>query len=125
MWRNGIKCKYMFLFPLKNLARVVLILPEAIVKSILSRDYTNIYSSLLPDPVTRQDVVHLVNTLPKLADPVVDIVHEANGQVTVHASWTYIGRMHAGTTYTLVELTELIENNIMFNIMSLWPSYTI
>ena len=81
--------------------------PEPIVESILSRDHTDIDGPLLPDPVAREDVIHLVEALPELADPLVDVVHQSQRHVPVYAAGPDVCGVHAGARHALVNLTQL------------------
>ena len=55
--------------------------PEAVVEGILSWDDTYVNGPLPPDTVVRQQVIHLIQGLAKLTDPLIYVIHQAQRQV--------------------------------------------
>ena len=61
-------------------------LPEPVVQGILGRDDANVHRAGLPDAVLCQEVIHLVQTLTKLPDELIDVVHQPQWHVLLHST---------------------------------------
>ena len=50
---------------------------------------------------------YLINPDRKLLDKVINIVHDPQGEVLCHTSWSYVRCMHPSSGHTLVKLQHL------------------
>ncbi len=76
---------------------------ERIVESIGGGNNTNPLRSAFPDSVVGEQFFGLVNPVPELSRPLVDVIQEADGEVLVDAARANVGRVKAGTGDAFVE----------------------
>ncbi len=77
---------------------------ERIVESIGGGNNTDPLRSTFPDSIVGEQFFGLVNPVPELSRPLVDVIQEADGEVLVDAARTNVGRVKAGARDAFVKL---------------------
>lgn len=69
---------------------------EAVVKSLLGGDLADANGTALPDTVTGDDLLDLINARAELGGPLVDVIEQTVGQVVCNTTGTDVGGVQAG-----------------------------